>query len=186
MKKKIVYIMFFMLSIFTGCKNNLSLTMNTKNKKRAHDYTKQITDELNYQVFDNNYFELEWGIAFPINYFLYDYKSTTLFLQQYGEINSEISILDVTVAIEPWHYSHVFVLENDMKIKNYKNTYIIDLIDCMSDILKEEQDLLKFKNLDLLKVYVRVRKGEIEKVLSFDFIPKIEKSNKLLNNLMSI
>jgi len=186
MKNKFYYITIIMSFLFTGCKQNVSLIMQPKNKNIGNDYVNQMSEEYNNQFFDNNYYELEWGIAFPINYFNYDYKTTTLFLKQYGLEKSDFSIIDVSIEIEQLNYYQDFVEEKNMKIKRYNNTYKIDLINCMSDILKEEQDLLTFDKVEQIKINIMIQKNEKKTKLSFDFIPKIEKSNRLLDNLMSI
>ena len=181
-----LFLLFISLFLFIGCHKNISLSMQSTNDKLGNNFINSSMDTINNQFYNDCYFELGWGEAFPINYFSYDYKSTTLFLHQYGNTSSEISITNLKIEIEDWNYSQIFYEEKDMTIKKYNNIYIINLIDCMSDILQEERDLLKFNTLDTIKVILTVGNGINNKELIFYFSPKIMKSNKILDNLMSI
>ncbi len=181
-----LFVLFISLFVLIGCQKNISLSMQSADDKLGNNFINTPKNMINERFYDDSYFELGWGEAFPINYFSYDYKSTTLFLHQYGNPSSEILITNLKIDIEAWNYSQIFCEEKDMTIKKNNKIYIINLINCMSDILHEEQDLLKLGTLDTIKVIITVGNEINNKELIFDFSPKIIKSNKILDNLMSI
>ena len=156
-----------------GCKQNISLFM-------------KAIDIENEQIPIDNCFSLEWGNAFPINYFDYKNRNTIIVLHLYGKDEKDFSIKKVTIKIQQWKYKYEFIEFENMTIERNDDLYYITLKDCMSDILTSENDLLKFQDINKIEVIITIDTKDVEEKMNFSFTPIIKKSFSIIDNLMSI
>lgn len=185
MKKKIVLICLLPIFLF-GCKYNISLFLKPQEQLIGEQYKFKDKNEIQAHCLKNNYYELSWGYVFPIRYFDYEYKSTTIFLYQFGEENLDIRIKEIKLEIDSLNYSQIFKEDNDMFISKNDNVFSIKLNNCMSDLINKEEDIFKLKDVKSIKVTLLIEIDKDRKEMSFNFIPIIDKSNKILDSIMSV
>lgn len=157
-----------------------------KNTYYGTDFNSMDMSKMQDFLFQDTYYELFWRDGFPINYFNYSYRNTVLLLQQYGNISESTKISSVEIIIEELNISQLFEIDSNMAVSKNNDMYLITLRDCLSDFLTAQNDLLKFKDITEVSVNVLLCDGINKKTLKFNFVPVIKKSNRLLNNFMSV
>ncbi len=186
MKYSIGILLMFFLSI-VSCKQDISMYL--KPKKTYYGEAFETVDklEIENQFIEGTYYELYWRDGFPIRYFDYEQKNMFLLLKQYGIKNKTLEITDIEIVVKEIGFEQR--IKNNaktMQVSVKEDVILINLFECMADILITQKDLLKFKNVSNVTVNIKIRQNQNEKILRFDFIPIIKKSSKILNNMMSI
>ena len=185
MRKKIM--LFCLLSVLLfGCKYNVSLFLKPQNQLIGEQYMFKDKNEIESHCLKNNYYELSWGYVFPIRYFDYEYKTTTVFLHQFGEDNIDIRINEIKLEIDSLNYSQSFQENTDMFVSKKDNVFSIKLNNCMSDLINKDEDILKLRNVTSIKVTLFIENDKEIKAMSYNFIPIIDKSNRILDGIMSV
>lgn len=185
MKLRILGI-FFGVFLLVSCQNDISLLLEPKNTYYGNDFYTIEKSEIQNYLFQNVYLELFWRDGFPIRFFDYSHRNTALILQQYGEVSANIEIVSAEIIIKDLNIAQLFYINSNMVVSKNGDRYIINLRDCLSDILNTQNDLLKFKDVNEVSVKISLKSGQNEKNMIFNFVPVIQKSNRLLNNIMSI
>ena len=170
-----------------GCRQNISMFMqpveiSDENQKLS------IDKENEKKSFRDNHYELSGWYAFPINYFEYEYKTTSLRLEFDSKESEEIYISKINFLIESLDYAHTYYEGIDFSVTSVPeyNYYSIRIKDCLSDFFHEENDLLKLSDKNLVKVIIEVSKDNEIKQLEFTFAPVVKKSLRIIDNMMSI
>lgn len=186
MKYLIGVLLMFFLSI-VSCKQDISMYL--KPKKTYYGEAFETVDKLKIedQCIEGTYYELYWRDGFPIRYFDYEQKNIFLLLKQYGSKDKTLEIIDIEIFVQEIGFEQR-IQNNDrtMQVSVNEDIILINLFECMADILITQKDLLKFKNVSNVTVNIKIKQNQNEKILRFDFIPIVKKSSKLLNNMMSI
>ena len=172
--------------LLMSCQNDISLSLEPQNTYYGNNFNTVNNSEIQNYLFQNIYLELFWRDGFPIRFFEYSHRNIALVLQQYGGINENIEVSSVEITINELNISQLFVLNSNMTISKNGDRYIINLRDCLSDILNTQNDLLKLKDVNEVSVKLSLHNGQNEKSMTFNFVPIIKKSNRLLNSIMSV
>lgn len=175
-----------LILLLISCQNDISVSLMPKNTYYGTDFNSMDMSKMQDFLFQDTYYELFWRDGFPINYFNYSYRNTVLLLQQYGNISESTKISSVEIIIEELNISQLFEIDSNMAVSKNNDMYLITLRDCLSDFLTAQNDLLKFKDITEVSVNVLLCDGINKKTLKFNFVPVIKKSNRLLNNFMSV
>lgn len=167
MKKLYFFLMLFILPIiFAGCRKNISVSM--------------IPCE-----HETNGTELYWKNAFPIDYFKYLPISEMVLVSSEFKVE-EVTILQIEILISEKKYEHKYLNDLDFEYSMHNDSMIIKLKNCFSEFLSKQEDLESFEEIENVEVSLLVKCSNEEKKITYTFIPRVNKSIKVLDNIFSI
>lgn len=165
-KLQFFVLLLVLLFIFTSCRKNISISM--------------IPCE-----HETNGVELYWKNAFPIDYFKYLPISEMILVSSEFELK-DIIISQIEIYISEINYEHKYLKDLDFDYSIQNNLLIIKLKNCFSELLSNQDDLRNFEKIEMVKVSLIVKYSNEESELTYVFIPRVNKSVKILDSILSI